>query len=86
VYLPPVVAFPTGAGVFKRAPHPHAALLFEDFILSDGQTILAARESVPTNPKVKAPPDGLIFVDLPKFLDEGEKWTRLFKETFAPVR
>ena len=22
-------AFPTGAGIFKRAPHPHAALLFE---------------------------------------------------------
>jgi iron(III) transport system substrate-binding protein len=84
VYLPPVVGVPTGAGIFKRAPHPHAALLFEDFILTDGQTILAEREAVPTNPKVKAPPAGLVFVDLPKFLDQGERWTRLFKETFAP--
>jgi iron(III) transport system substrate-binding protein len=87
VYLPPVVAFPTGAGIFKRAPHPYAALLFEDFILTEGQKILAERESVPTNTKVKAPPKDLIFVDLPKFMDEGEKWTRLFKETFAgPAR
>src|SRR5205085_6286876 len=54
-YLPPVVSFPTGAGVFRRAPHPHAALLFEDFMLTDGQTILAQREAVPTNPKVKTP-------------------------------
>jgi iron(III) transport system substrate-binding protein len=83
VYLPPVVAFPTGIGMFRRAPHPHAALLFQDFILTDGQKMLAEREAVPTNPKVKAPPEGMIFVDLPKFMDEGAKWTRLFRETFA---
>src|SRR5215510_7497941 len=41
VYMPPVVAIPTGAGMFKRAPHPHAALLFTDFILTEGQKIIA---------------------------------------------
>ena len=83
VYLPPVAAIPTGAGMFKRAPHPHAALLFTDFILTDGQKILAQREAVPSNPSVKPAPDGLIFVDLARFLDEGEKWTRLFRDTFS---
>ena len=84
LYLPPVVALPTGAGVFKRAPHPHAALLCSrTSILTDAQKILADREAVPTNPKVKPAPKDLIFVDLPKFLDEGEKWSKLFKETFA---
>ena len=83
VYLPPPVGFPTGIGIFKRAPHPHAALLFQDFILTDGQRMLAEREAVPTNPKVKAAPPGLIFVDLPRFMDEGGKWTRLFRETFT---
>jgi iron(III) transport system substrate-binding protein len=82
-YLPPVVALPTGVGVFRHAPHPNAALLFEDFILTDGQAILAARQSVPTNPQVKAPPAGLIFIDIPKFMDQQQKWTRLFQETFA---
>ena len=83
VYLPPVAALPTGIGMFRRAPHPHAALLFQDFMLTEGQTILAGREAVPTNPHVKAPPEGLIFIDVAKFLDEGEKWTRLFRETFV---
>jgi iron(III) transport system substrate-binding protein len=83
LYLPPVVALPTGAGVFKKAPHPHAALLLLDFYLTDAQKILADREAVPTDPRAKALPKGLIFVDLPKFLDEGEKWTKLFQDTFV---
>lgn len=84
--LSPVVAFPTGAGLFRRAPHPHAALLFEDFILTEGQKILAGREAVPTNPKVKPPPGDLIFIDLPRFMDESDKWTKLFKTTFGGGR
>ena len=82
LYLPPVIALPTGAGVFKKAPHPNAALLLLDFYLTDAQKILASREAVPTDPTVKAPPKDMIFVDLPKFLDEGEKWTKLFEQTF----
>jgi iron(III) transport system substrate-binding protein len=83
LYLPPVVALPTGAGVFKKAPHPYAALLLLDFYLTDAQRILADREAVPTDPRVKALPKDLIFVDLPKYLDEGEKWTKLFQDTFV---
>ena len=82
-YLPPVVAFPTGIGMFRRAPHPHAALLLQDFMLTDGQKIISQREAIPTNPKVKTPPAGMIFVDLPRYMDEGAKWSRLFRETFA---
>ena len=85
VYLPPVVALPTGAGIFKRAPHPHAALLFEDFILTDGQKILAAREAVPTNPKAgsaAAGPDLRRPAEIPR---RGRRSGRkLFKETFSP--
>jgi iron(III) transport system substrate-binding protein len=83
VYLPPPVGLPTGVGLFRRTTHPHAALLFIDFMLTDGQKILSEREAVPTNPKVKAVPAGLIFVDVARYLDEGAKWTRLFQETFA---
>jgi len=45
--------------------------------------MLAEREAVPTNPNVKAAPPGLIFVDISRFMDEGEKWTRLFRDTFT---
>jgi len=81
--LPPAVALPTGIAVFAHAPHPNAAALFMDFFLSDGQRILAERGNVPTNRTVKEPPPGLTFVDVAKFLDQGDKWTKLFKETFA---
>jgi iron(III) transport system substrate-binding protein len=83
LYLPPVVALPTGAGVFKKAPHPHAALLLLDFYLTDVQKILAEREAVVTDPRVKPLPKDMIFVDLPKYLDEGERWTKLFEDTFV---
>jgi iron(III) transport system substrate-binding protein len=78
-----VVAMPTGAGVFRKAPHPNAALLLLDFYLTDAQKILADRQAIPTDPRVKAPPKDLVFVDLPKYLDEDQKWTRLFNDTFV---
>jgi iron(III) transport system substrate-binding protein len=81
--LPPAVALPTGIAVFAHAPHPYAAALFMDFFLGDGQRILHDRGNVPTNRTVQEPPRGLTFVDVAKFLDEGDKWTKLFKETFA---
>ena len=84
--LPPAVALPTGIAVFAHAPHPYAATLFMDFFLGDGQRILAERGNVPTNRTVKEPPPGLAFVDVAKFLDEGDKWTKLFKEIFAGRR
>jgi iron(III) transport system substrate-binding protein len=83
LYLPPVVAMPTGAGVFRKAPHPNAALLLLDFYLTDAQKILADRQAIPTDPRVKAPPKDLVFVDLPKYLDEDQKWTKLFNDTFV---
>jgi iron(III) transport system substrate-binding protein len=83
LYLPPVVAMPTGAGVFRKAPHPYAALLLLDFYLTDAQRILAEHESIPTDPRVKAPPKDLVFVDLPKYLDEDAKWSKLFNDTFV---
>jgi iron(III) transport system substrate-binding protein len=83
VLIPPVVALPTGIAVFAKAPHPNAAALFMDFFLTDGQRILAARGNVPTNRTVKEPPPGLKLVDVGQFLDQEDKWTKLFKETFA---
>jgi iron(III) transport system substrate-binding protein len=83
VVLPPAVALPTGIAVFARAPHPNAAALFMDFFLGDGQRILLERGNVPTNRTVQEPPPGLGFVDVAQFLDQGDKWTKLFKDIFA---
>jgi iron(III) transport system substrate-binding protein len=83
VIIPPVTALPTGIAAFAKAPHPNAAALFVDFYLSDGQRILAARGNVPTNRTVAAPPPGLTLVDVGKYLDQNDKWTKLFKNIFA---
>jgi iron(III) transport system substrate-binding protein len=81
--LPPAFALPTGIGALAKAPHPHAALLLLDFYLTDGQRILAERGNVPTNRTVAEPPPGVGLLDVAKFLDQQDNWTRLFKATFA---
>jgi iron(III) transport system substrate-binding protein len=81
--LPPGYALPTGIAASARAPHPNAAALFMDFYLSDGERILFDRGNVPTNRKVAETPQGLSLVDIPQYLDQEEKWTKLFKEIFA---
>ena len=84
-FAAPTIAMPTALGVFRRAPHPHAAVLFADFLLSEeGQKILAANGMVPTNLKVQRLPQDvkLVFMDVGKYLDENAKWIRLYREIF----
>ncbi len=77
----PAVGRPNGIGVARKAPHPNAALLWYDFMLTDGQAILRERDFTPTNQKVQKLPDmALSIVDPTQLLDEGDKWSRLFKE------
>jgi iron(III) transport system substrate-binding protein len=83
LYLPPLVALPTGTGIVRGAPHPHAAALLADFFLTDGQTILAERFNFPVNPRVRPAPDNLHLIDVAKFLDEGERWTKLYASIFG---
>jgi iron(III) transport system substrate-binding protein len=83
VVLPPGLALPTGIAAFSKAPHPNAALLFTDFYLTEGARILAERGNVTTNRTVQEPPPGVTFVNVAQFLDHEDKWTKLFKQTFA---
>jgi iron(III) transport system substrate-binding protein len=83
VYLPPVIGLPTGVAVLRRAPHPFAAVLFADFMLTDGQDLMAQRGYVVTRRDLAAIPADLRLIDLASFIDQREKWTRLFKETFV---
>jgi iron(III) transport system substrate-binding protein len=80
--LPPEVARPQGTGLALKSAHPHAAILFMDWLLTDGQEILAKRDFIPTNIKVKPLPEGLAlkFVDPAKLLDESDKWEKLYKD------
>jgi iron(III) transport system substrate-binding protein len=83
--LDPTVARPNGNGVARNAPHPHAALLFQDFELTDGQAILGKRDFIPTSTKVpsnlnKMP---LTFANPKTTLDDGQKWNKIYDEIFS---
>ena len=85
----PAIARPNGIAVAKKAPHPHAALLFYDFEISpEGQKILAGRNFVPTSRKVETPLSKvpMKFVDVRSTLDQYEKWMKLYTELFSGSR
>jgi iron(III) transport system substrate-binding protein len=86
VFVAPTIAMPTAVAGFKRAPHPYAAVLFVDFLLSEeGQKILSQHNIVPTNLKVQRLPQDvkLVFMDVGRYLDESAKWTRLYRDIFV---
>ncbi|HZO02769.1 MAG TPA: extracellular solute-binding protein [Burkholderiales bacterium] len=81
----PVVGRPQGIGVARNAPHPHAALLFADFVLSpEGQELLNSMGRVPVSTKVKTELNRFPYtmVDPVTVLEEQEKWNKLWEGLF----
>ena len=81
----PVIARPQGIGIARNAPHPNAALLFADFILSpQAQGILASQGRVPVSRAVKSDISGMTYVmsDPAVILDENDKWQQLWDKLF----
>jgi iron(III) transport system substrate-binding protein len=85
LYLAPTIVMENGAAVTKKAPHPYAAMLFLDFLLSEGQKILSDDFYPATNLKYQHLPPGveLVRMNVPKYLDQNAKWTRLYKDILA---
>ena len=81
--LEPAVARLSGIGITRLAPHPNAALLFYDFMLSaEAQELLVAMEYAPTRSKLPSPLAGRRFtlVDPAAALDQSDKWAKSFEE------
>lgn len=80
--IPPAIARANGVAVTRNAPHPNAAVLFFDFMLNQAQPILLTRDFVPTSKKVETKLNKmpLKFVDNKVFLDEQEKWSKLYQD------
>jgi iron(III) transport system substrate-binding protein len=78
--IPPAVARFEGAGVARRAAHPNAAILFFEFMLSDAQELLRARDFFLARRNTRVLPGGVSFLDPAKALDENQKWSRYFRE------
>ena len=81
--IPPAFVRPNGMGLSRKPAHPHAAVLFYDFMLSeDGQRILEKGNYVPANTKLENPAQKLPlkFIDPAIVLDESAKWEKLWDE------
>jgi iron(III) transport system substrate-binding protein len=78
--LSPTIASTDGIAVMRKAPHPHAATLFYDYMLSEGQKIIADN-SISTNRRDEARLakfQPVVFSDPGKVLDSYDKWEKLY--------
>ncbi len=83
--LSPTFGRPNAIGMVTRAPHPHAGLLFADFMLSvSGQTLLKERNRVPASLAVPTELNKFPFemIDPVIILDENDKWEKLWSDLF----
>jgi len=80
------VARPQGLGITRNAPHPAAALLYADFVLSaeEGQSLYEAMGRPPVNTKIKSNLTNfsMTYLDPVAVIDEAEKWQKLWEELF----
>lgn len=80
--IQPLLAQPSTIAVLKRAPNPASALLFHDFMLGEGQQLLANASFVPASRLIEGPmarvPVKLI--DPARALDQQQAWQKVFDE------
>jgi iron(III) transport system substrate-binding protein len=83
LYLAPVVALAYGPAVARCAPHPYAAVLFNEFMLGDAMEIWAKRDMAVTNPKYQSMPAGIepVLIDPADMLDNRAQWEELWTST-----
>ncbi len=84
IALEPVAARSNAIGIARRAPHPNAALLFLEYMITDAQELLASLDYVPTKSGASSALKNLRInlVDPVVMLDQREKWSRLFADVF----
>src|SRR5207253_2717789 len=80
--IEPAVARSNAIGIARRAPHPDAALLFYDYMITEAQQYFVSLDYVPTNASVPSPLKDIRFklVDPVQVLDQMDKWTQLYQE------
>ena len=82
----PVIGRPQALGLAANAPHPNAALLFADFLLSpEGQQLFSSMGRFPSSRNVKSNPITFpyMMLDPEVLIDEDEKWLKFWNELVA---
>ena len=85
--LPPAVVLPSAVAVSRRAAHPHAAALFYDYMLTDGQKFYTEVYRVPANKnydthvrKLVEQKQPIAVVNAHEAIDDYDKWHGLYKK------
>lgn len=83
--LQPLMAQASTIAVLKKAPNPNAAVLLYDFLISDGQKLLADAAFIPVSKKINNPFTGvnMKFVDPGQAIDQQAKWLKVFEENIT---
>jgi iron(III) transport system substrate-binding protein len=77
----PVIARPNGLGLMKTAEHPAAAMLFADWLLTDGQKVMADLGLTPAVESMDPFQNReVIPVDTDKLLKQGDEWSKQYEE------
>ncbi|MDB5990343.1 MAG: fbpA 2 [Herbaspirillum sp.] len=80
--LEPALASTNAIGILRHAAHPNAARLYYEFMLTEGQKIMASVDNVPSNTKVASPlsKQKITFIDTDASLDNRVKWADRFND------
>jgi iron(III) transport system substrate-binding protein len=84
--LGPVPVTDSGVALAKAAPHPHAAMLLVDFLLSKDAAQMyhelgydSGRTDIKTG---MTPPQKLYLTNRPNYIEEFEQWNKLYQDVF----
>ena len=80
--IDPVIGRSNGIGVSKKPPHPNAALLFYEYMISDAQPLIVKMNYLSPSKKVESPLKGvkINYIDPSASLDDVARCTKAYEE------
>ncbi len=80
-YVEPAIPRANGIGLMKHAQHPAAAMLFADWLLTDGQKVMVKLGLTPSMASMHPfQGENVVPVDSDKLLKEGDKWSKEYEQ------
>ena len=84
VPVQPVVARPQGIGVARSAPHPNAAQLFSEYVMStEGQKLFESMGRTPAKTTSQSNSFRFTLIEPVTVLDESAKWEKVWNDLFV---
>jgi iron(III) transport system substrate-binding protein len=86
IALAPTIAATDAVGIAARAPHPQLARQLYDFMLGEGQALMAEMGHVVSHRRISPELERfkLTFIDPAAVIADYDRWTKLFEDTIRP--